>query len=87
MLSLELDRTGIANRREAAVWVVPSLDEGENRVFRFRRRGESVPVEQLAFQGGKEALGHQVIVAADSIGCRNISILEVLHGTITWLGR
>ena len=27
------------------------------------------------------------VCKADSIGRRNISILEVLHGTITWLGR
>ena len=39
--------------------------------------------EMYAEGGAEEVVGE----AADSSGRRNISILEVLCGTITWLGR
>jgi len=63
MLSLELHRTGIADRGAATVWVVPALDEREDGPLRFGWRGEPPSIQQLAYHGGEEALRHGVIVA------------------------
>ena len=45
------------------VRVVPALDELEDRHTRLGLRLETVPVNQLAFERGKEALGHRIVVA------------------------
>ena len=46
----------------SALGVVPALDELEDRLAGSLRVGEAGTVEQLAFQGGEEGLGHGVVV-------------------------
>jgi len=41
--------------------VVPALDEIEDRHARLGLGLEGSPVEQLAFEGGEEALAHRVV--------------------------
>ena len=45
------------------VRVVPAFDELEDRHLRFGLRLETVLVDEFAFERGKEALRHGVIVA------------------------
>ena len=45
-----------------AVWVVPALDELENRDLGFGLILEPASIEKLALEGPEEALAHRVIV-------------------------
>ena len=45
------------------MWVIPSLDELEDCSARLVMVVEVRAVEQLAFEGGEEALGHGVVEA------------------------
>ena len=42
--------------------IVPTFDELEDGHARLRLGAELAPVEQLAFEGGEEALAHRVVV-------------------------
>ena len=41
--------------------VVPAFDEIENGEFGFGMGAESIPVDELAFERGKETFTHRVI--------------------------
>src|SRR5262249_36340156 len=61
-LTLIIDRREIADRGMAAPAIVEAFHEGK---YRGARRGlvpEALPIEQLAFQRGEEALAHGVVV-------------------------
>ena len=72
--------------------VVPAFDEVEDFVACHTVIGEPISVEELAFEGGKEALGHGVVVAispathtgSDGTGGQSLSVGEagVLHTSI-----
>ena len=47
----------------ATVWVVPSFDVLEDRHAGLGLAMEYAPVDELAFEGGEEALGHCVVKA------------------------
>lgn len=42
--------------------IVPALDEGEDGHAGLGLRAEAPPVEELAFEGGEEALAHGIII-------------------------
>ena len=44
------------------VWIVPALDEVEERPARLGRGPEALSVEQFAFHGGKEAFAQGIVV-------------------------
>ena len=43
--------------------ILPSFDEVEERHLGLGMGSESLPIEQLAFQGREEALAHGIVVA------------------------
>jgi len=46
-----------------AVWVIPSFDEAEDGVPGFLPRRKHRAIDELAFEGGKKALAHRVVIA------------------------
>src|SRR5512134_662962 len=62
MTPLELDRRDASETRMAARWVVPALDELEDRHARLGLRRKAPAIEQLAFERREEALAHRVVV-------------------------
>ena len=53
----------VTQGRMTTAWVVPAFDELEDRHARFGLGTERAPVDELALQRGKEALGHGVVEA------------------------
>jgi hypothetical protein len=45
------------------MWVVPALDEIEERDASFDLGLEAAPVEQFVFEGGEKALAHGIVEA------------------------
>src|SRR5712691_12331085 len=43
-------------------WVVPAFDKAKTSHLRFGLRGEPTAFQQLALEGGEEALAHGVVV-------------------------
>jgi len=69
MHSFKLVGGKIIDRGVAPLAVVPGLDEHEDRCLRFGSDPESMPIDQLRFECGEEALAHRVVVAvADRSG-------------------
>ena len=56
-------RVLLAKRGVSPVWAVPVFDESEDGGPGLGRRAEAPPVQQLALERGKEALGHRIVVA------------------------
>src|ERR1700730_11243646 len=63
MTPFVVDRREIVERGMAAMRVVPTLDEVEHHHAGLDLGFETLAVEQLAFEGGEEALAHGVIEA------------------------
>src|SRR5208282_5165272 len=63
MRPLVVDRREIVERGMTPMWVVPALDELEQRHARIGWGLEAAAREQLAFQGREEALAHRVVEA------------------------
>ncbi len=61
MAAFVVDGREIAGCRVAAMRVVAALDEIEDRHAGLDLGLEALPVEQLAFEGGEEALTHGVV--------------------------
>ena len=55
-------RRSAAESRVQPNWVVPALDEAEASHPRLGLGSKAAPVEQLAFQRGKEAFAHGVVI-------------------------
>jgi hypothetical protein len=61
--ALELGRAELAESRVPAMGVVPPLDPLEEAGLGRRRCRKAVTVQDLALQGGEEALAQGVVVA------------------------
>jgi hypothetical protein len=61
VLLLVADGWLVVEGRDAALTVVEDLDVVEHRRAQPGSGGPGVAVQQLAFQGGEEALGHGVV--------------------------
>ncbi len=62
MYALVVDGRSVTEPRVAAVRVVPSFDPLEDGHLRLGLGSEPSTVEQLALEGGEEALGHRIVV-------------------------
>src|SRR5262249_57286702 len=60
VLDLIAQRRFVVERGVPAVWVVPPLDKVEDGDPRLGRGGEASAVQELALQGGEEALAEGV---------------------------
>src|SRR5687768_3175108 len=69
--ALEVDGAAIAERRMAPLAVVPALDVLEAGAARGGAGGPRVAVEELALEGGEEALGHGRAPATTSLAARD----------------
>ena len=63
MAPFVIDWREIVERRMAAMRVVPTLDEIEHCHAGLELVFETLPVEQLAFEGSEKALAHRIVEA------------------------
>src|ERR1700727_2846048 len=70
MFPFVFDGRKIPKGRMATVRVVECFDELKDGHPRLAVRSEAAPIDQLAFEGGKETLAHRIVVGVADRVCR-----------------